>query len=199
MPQKNPYEVLGINENASEEEIKKAYRTLVKQYHPDRHTDNPLKDLADEKLREINQAYDSIISNSGKKRSGGYDSGFKSTDFQQVRDFINKRDFKSADQLLRQTTDRNAEWHYLMGVVFMNQGWYDQALSYVEKAVTMDPSNAEYQNVFNQLKSRSGNYRTNVYDRGYKSSGNNLCNACSCLLCTDCCCECFGGDCIACC
>ena len=199
MAQKNPYEVLGVRENASDEEIKKAYRTLVKKYHPDRYTDNPLKDLADEKLREINQAYDSIMNNKGRKRSGGYDSSQKSGDFQEVRDLINRRNFREADQILRASTNRTAEWHFLMGVIFMNQGWYDQAYSYVEKAVTMEPSNPEYTNVYNQLKARSGNYRTNVYNRGYRSSGNDLCNVCSCLICSDCCCECFGGDCIACC
>lgn len=199
MAQKNPYEVLGVSERASEEEIKKAYRTLVKQYHPDRYTDNPLKDLADEKLREINQAYDSIMSTNGKKRSEGYDSSQKSSDFQHVRDLINRRNFREADQILRSSNNRTAEWHFLMGVVFMNQGWYDQAFSYVEKAVNMNPSNPEYMNVYNQLKSRAGNYRTNVYNRGYGSAGNSLCNACSCLICSDCCCECFGGDCIACC
>lgn len=199
MAQKNPYEILGVKENASEEEIKKAYRTLVKQYHPDRYTDNPLQDLADEKLRDINQAYDSIMSNKGRKPSGGYESSQKSSDFQHVRDLINRRDFKGADQILRTSTNRTSEWHFLMGVVFMNQGWYDQAYSYVEKAVNMNPSNPEYMNVFNQLKSRSGNYRTNVYNRGYGSSGPSLCNTCSCLCCADTCCECFGGDCIACC
>jgi len=199
MAQKNPYEVLGVNEYSTEDEIKKAYRDLVKQYHPDRYSDNPLKDLADEKLREINNAYDTILSGKGRKRTGGYDSSQSSSDFQQVRDLINRRDFRSADQILRASTNRTAEWHFLMGVVFMNQGWYDQAYSYVEKAVSMKPSNPEYMNVFNQLKSRSGSYRTNVYNRGYGSTGNNLCNACSCLICSDCCCECFGGDCIACC
>lgn len=199
MAQKNPYEVLGVKEHASEEEIKKAYRALVKQYHPDRYTDNPLQDLADEKLREINQAYDSILSNKGRKHTGGYDSSNTSGEFSHVRDLINRRDFKGADQILRTATNRTSEWHFLMGVVFMNQGWYDQAYSYVEKAVNMEPSNPEYMNVFNQLKSRSGNYKTNVYNRGYGSSGPDLCNTCSCLCCADTCCECFGGDCIACC
>lgn len=199
MAQKNPYEVLGVKEHASEEEIKKAYRALVKQYHPDRYTDNPLQDLADEKLREINQAYDSILSNKGRKQTGGYDSSNTSGEFSHVRDLINRRDFKGADQILRTATNRTSEWHFLMGVVFMNQGWYDQAYSYVEKAVNMEPSNPEYMNVFNQLKSRSGNYKTNVYNRGYGSSGPDLCNTCSCLCCADTCCECFGGDCIACC
>lgn len=55
---KNPYEVLGISEGASEEEIKKAYREQVKKYHPDQYQDNPLSKLAEEKLREVNEAYE---------------------------------------------------------------------------------------------------------------------------------------------
>ena len=62
---RNPYEVLGLKEGASIEEVKKAYRELVKKYHPDRYRDNPLSDLAEEKLREINEAYDYIIKNVG--------------------------------------------------------------------------------------------------------------------------------------
>ena len=50
----NPYEVLGLKPGATQEEIKKAYRNLIKQYHPDQYGDNPLKDLAEEKMREIN-------------------------------------------------------------------------------------------------------------------------------------------------
>ena len=56
----NPYEVLGVSENADEETIKKAYKELVKKYHPDRYINNPLADLAAEKMKEINKAYDMI-------------------------------------------------------------------------------------------------------------------------------------------
>ena len=65
----NPYEVLGVSENATDEEIKKAYKELVKKYHPDKYHDNPLADLAEEKLQEINEAYDMLMK--GRGRSGG--------------------------------------------------------------------------------------------------------------------------------
>ena len=69
----DPYSVLGVSNTASDEEIKKAYRELVRKYHPDNYHDNPLADLAQEKMKEINEAYDTIT----KARSsggGGYSS-----------------------------------------------------------------------------------------------------------------------------
>jgi len=57
----NSYEILGINENADEKQIRNAYLLAVKKYHPDRYKDNPLKDLAEEKLKQINMAYDEIL------------------------------------------------------------------------------------------------------------------------------------------
>lgn len=62
---KNPYKILGIKEGASYDEIKRAYRELAKKYHPDRYRDNPLSDLAGEKMREINEAYDDLMKNAG--------------------------------------------------------------------------------------------------------------------------------------
>ena len=74
---KNPYEILGVSENASDEEIKKAYRKLAKQYHPDNYTDNPLKDLADEKMKEVNEAYDTIqkLRSAGGSGTSGNNTG----------------------------------------------------------------------------------------------------------------------------
>ena len=71
----NPYEVLGVREGASEAEIKAAYKKLVKKYHPDRYANNPLADLAEEKMQEINQAYDMLMNNSGGGQSYSSQSG----------------------------------------------------------------------------------------------------------------------------
>ena len=72
----NPYEILGLNPGASEAEIKKAYRELVKKYHPDKYQGNPLADLAEEKLREVNEAYDTLINSmTAGAGTSGYGTG----------------------------------------------------------------------------------------------------------------------------
>ena len=81
---RDPYTVLGVSSNASDQEIKKAYRELARKYHPDNYVDNPLADLAEEKMKEINEAYEAIQ----KQRSGGggsyQSSGASSGGYQQV-------------------------------------------------------------------------------------------------------------------
>ena len=76
----NPYEVLGVPENATDEQIKNAYKELVKKYHPDRYQDNPLADLAEDKLAEINEAYDTIM----RMRSGSGQSGYGYGNIQKI-------------------------------------------------------------------------------------------------------------------
>jgi len=203
---KNPYEVLGVREGASEEEIKKAYRELVKKYHPDQYRDNPLSKLAEEKLREVNEAYDYLM----KKGTGGFGqnthggSGYRDTGnngniFNQVRSNINSGNIAAAEDMLNRMSNRTAEWYFLKGLVFLRKGWYDEAYSHIQTAVNMDPGNFEYRNVYNNLNNSYRNYRTDAYRRGYNNQGPDLCTLCQCLWCSDCCCECMGGDLISCC
>ncbi len=206
----NPYEVLGVSENADEETIKKAYRELVKKYHPDKYVNNPLADLAGEKLKEINEAYDMITS--GRASSGNYSSpnsyssgsSYNSSNqnsapsFQMVRMYIQQRQFSRAETMLSQLP-KIAEWYYLSGILHLNRGWYDQARDDIMRAVQMDPDNAEYRATFSSMNNTD--YRTyNTDSSGCMCCpGMSACDCCSNLICADCCCECMGVDLISCC
>lgn len=204
---RNPYEVLGIKEGASEEEIKKAYRELVKKYHPDQHHDNPLYDLAEDKLREINEAYDYLMKNNSGSRRNSYQATQNSSSnssrggndfYRQVRMHIQSGNIAVAQQMLNSSNDRNAEWHFLNGLVFLRKGWYNEAYSSFQTAVNMDPGNLEYRDALNRINMTNNAYRGNAFGRGY-NQGPDFCTMCQWLWCADCCCECTGGDLIECC
>lgn len=192
----NPYEVLGVSPNATDAEIKAAYRELAKKYHPDHHVDNPLSDLAQEKMKEINEAYDAIIR---LRQNGSPHSHSGSTSsFTDIRQMIAQRRFAQAEELLDGTpvASRNAEWHYLKGHVLYQKGWLEEANRHFNQAVQMDPNNTEYRAAVNRSQqNRSGGYRTPYNTQ----SGCSTCDICECLICSDCCCECMGGDLISCC
>lgn len=200
--------MLGVKEGASEDEIKKAYRELVKKYHPDQYRDNPLSKLAEEKLREINDAYDYLIKNgnAGKDfrndseswNSQSWNSQSNSSFFNQVRININNGNIAFAEDMLNRSTVRNAEWYYLKGLIFLRRGWYDQAYSSIQTAVNMEPANFEYRNALNRLNMANRGYRDSAFERGY-GHRSDFCQICTCLWCADCCCECAGGDLIPCC
>ncbi len=195
---KNPYEVLGIKEGASDEEIKKAYRELVKKYHPDKYVNNPLSDLASEKLKEINEAYDALTKGGySSNKSSGYSSS-NQANFNTVRAYINANRLFEAEQMLNQISDRGAQWHYLYGAVCLRKGFYDMARDHFDKACAMEPNNAEYQNAKNNMMGSFNTYRNVGNMNGYPN-GTNACDCCQGLICADCCCECMGGDLISCC
>ena len=67
----DPYSVLGIPRSASDDEVKKAYRKLSRKYHPDANINNPNKEQAEEKFKEVQQAYEQIM----KEREYGAGGG----------------------------------------------------------------------------------------------------------------------------
>jgi len=204
----DPYKVLGVSPNASDADIKKAYRDLARKYHPDNYHNNPLADLAQEKMKEINEAYDMITrqrasggggysGNSSSSGSSNYNRGNTSSDFSAVRMAINSGNINYAEQLLNASSNRNAEWHFLMGSVCYRKGWLDEARRYYQTAVNMDPMNQEYRQALNFMASAGNAY---YKQPGTNQSGNmSACDCCQGLLCADCCCECMGGDLIRCC
>jgi len=190
----NPYEVLGVREGASEEEIKKAYKELVKKYHPDKHQNNPLSELAEEKLQEINEAYNMLMGGNGagsSRASGGYSSNNTPADYMQCRRFIDQGNLQAAERILNSTNDRSAEWFFLSGMVSYRKGWYDDARNKIRTATDMAPGNIEYSQAYGRIMSMGGQYQNQAYGRGYRSNDDMCCQALQCYICADCCIDCI--------
>lgn len=179
---KNPYEVLGVRQGATEEEIKKAYRELVKKYHPDQYRDNPLSSLAEEKLKEINEAYDSLVKNKNNgsysyesDSSDTYSSGdsYGSGSFSQVRMYIQNGNIAQAEQILNGIAAKTAEWYFLRGIIYIKKGWYNQGYSDIQTAVNMDPDNFEYRQTLSQMNHQNSTYTSRPYSGGFQRTYNN--------------------------
>ena len=206
----DPYKVLGVSPGASEQEIKKAYRDLARKYHPDNYHDNPLADLAQEKMKEINEAYDAIMKNrsggnsgyyQGSSTSGSYNSyssGYSSggSVYDEIRRDISSGNLDRAQQKLNNIQNRDAQWYFLMGSVNYSRGWIDEARRNFQTASSMEPHNLEYQ----QAVIRASRGQASPFGRSTAGNFNadQACNMCSSLMCADCCCECMGGDLIRC-
>ena len=142
----DPYKVLGVTPQTSDDDVKRAYRELARKYHPDNYVNNPLADLAETRMKEINEAYDMIMNerrnpaggSSGQQQSyggaynsqqyGGYQqrtyTGANAALYSQVRQAINQGNLGMAEALLQRAAGRDAEWFYLTGTVYYRKGWY---------------------------------------------------------------------------
>ncbi|MBQ1484316.1 MAG: J domain-containing protein [Firmicutes bacterium] len=178
----DPYKVLGLDRKATDEEIKAAYRELVKKYHPDKYRDNPLADLAQEKLMEINEAYDLLMRGKGssvaRKGSSGdaytqytntssrY-SSYGSPEYDEIRVALDNGELAKAENLLINRRVRDAEWFFLSGVLSYKKGYRDDALMNVRQAISMDPENQEYKMVYTRMTGQQNVYRRNSNELGF--------------------------------
>lgn len=118
----DPYSVLGVSRDASDEEIKKAYRKLSRKYHPDANINNPNKEQAEEKFKEVQQAYEQIMKEkeygSSYGNAGGYYGGFTGRQNSTYQDeeairrqaaanYIQSRHFQEAMNVLSSLKQRN--------------------------------------------------------------------------------------------
>ncbi|MBR5246365.1 MAG: DnaJ domain-containing protein [Clostridia bacterium] len=195
----NPYEILGVGRNASEKDIMDAYRKIAGEINYSNLSDN----AKNEKMRELDSAYDHILneirgtSAYTQNTRDNYQSTYGNTQFADVRSCINSGRIDDAETILNGVPSqmRNAEWHYLKGMLFQRRGWLNEAINHYKTASSMEPNNFEYANAYNAMKNNAnGGYRTSR-----KGSDTGVCDVCSALLCADCCCECCGGDLIPCC
>lgn len=191
----DPYAVLGVSPSASDDEIKRAYRDLVKKYHPDSYANNPLADLAEAKMKEVNEAYDAIMR---ARTQGGYQSAgssygeggsttnqgggrYNNPTLLQVRQLIAQNNLAEAERILRSAPANNAEWYYLMGSIAYRRGWMDDARQNFWTAANMDPTNLEYRQAVNSMGMQAR--------RGAYGGGDDLANLCTTLCCLNCLCN----------
>lgn len=191
---KDPYEVLGLDITATEDEIKAAYRLLVRKYHPDRYAGNPLAFLAQEKLKEINEAYGEICRRIREKacvRGGAAQCGGreeKQYRYSGVNACLNSCDAAGAKRLLEGMESRDAQWYFLMGLACRAMGWHAKAESCFQQCSAMEPDNADYRGEAEYARGVQREYEAALHavqrERTEKTSP-----------CARCCCTCLGaGD-----
>ena len=198
---RDPYEVLGVSPDSSDDEVKRAYRDLARKYHPDNYQNNPLADLAEEKMKEINEAYDAITrarsgggasygGSASQSQSGygyGYGGGYQQRSqgsagqvFYRARQAVSSNDLDGAEQLL-QGADRNGEWYFLMGSIAYRRGWLDEARQNYQIAVQMDPGNMEYRQALGMMQRGGYGYQPDMV--GGQCDGMDCCTAMMCMNC----------------
>ena len=197
----DPYKILNVPSTATDEEVKKAYRELARKYHPDNYHDSPLEDLAQEKMKEINAAYDTIMKmrgsghGAGSSPSGGSYSGSSAyggygaygtqanARFREVRAAISRGDLHTAEHLLSILSDHNGEWYFLKGVICQRRGWLDEARRNYETACQLSPGNPEYLQALERLSSAGQAYRPEGYEVFTTGCSDNMCGRLACAYC----------------
>lgn len=219
----DPYQVLGVTRDASEAEIKSAYRKLSKKYHPDANVNNPNKDLYTEKFKQVQNAYERIMDEKkGRTQSSTYNSGYSNSsysrgyqeyqgygqsngyynqyqnEYYRVYEAIQRQDWQRAMYELERCTQRTDQWFYFSAVINYNTGNTITAMEHIKVAINMNPVNLEYQMLYRQMQARTNNYRSQQrhYGSPVVDMGDYCCKLIMLNMMCNCCC---GGRLIYCC
>ena len=179
----DPYQVLGVSRDASDEEIKQAYRRLAKKYHPDR---NPGDAEAAKKMQQINAAYEQV-KNPDKSRAdpfGGYQQQSNAGQYRQAAmQYIRFRRYREALNVLMSDNNHDAQWYYLSALAHNGLGNQVTALEHIRRAVSMEPDNYTYLQALNAMENGGAAYQQQAGNyRGYVWGGSSCGSLCLCYL-----------------
>lgn len=196
----NPYDILGVSSSATDDEVKKAYRTLSKKYHPDANINSPHQAEYTEKFKQVQSAYKTIMDE--RKRgftNQTYGSGQTNQSYQQssyqyagndqaalneAAAFINAGRYQEANQILEQMKTRSSIWFYYSAIAMQGLGNNITAVEYAQAAVNMEPSNFQYLMLLQQLQRGQTQYRAG--QQTYGSPFGSSLNCCYSLLVMNC-------------
>ena len=205
----DPYSVLGVPRSASDEDVKKAYRKLSRKYHPDANINNPNRDRAEEKFKEVQQAYEQIMKErqyggSGQGSFGSYgpfggfgryqgsQSSYQDEEAlrrQAAANYIQNGLYQQALNVLGELTHRGGEWHYLSAMAHMGLGNNVTALEEIREAVRLEPGNMQYRALLNRMEGGGTWYQERQSPFGESPMGQDMCmNMCLANLACNMCC-----------
>lgn len=192
----NPYQILEINSNATDDEVKKAYRALSKKYHPDANINNPNQALYTEKFKQVQNAYKQIMDQrkSGQSFSNSSSQGYTNQNqyqgysghytLNEAYGFIQARRYQEALNILNQIRQRNGQWFYFAAICENALGNKITAMEYAQAAVNLEPGNIQYILFLNQIQGRQQQYHTQ--SQGYGNPMGNMGQCCYQIMMVNC-------------
>ena len=142
----NAWEILQLEQGAPREKVREAYRKLAKRWHPDRFMPGPEREWANEKMTQINAAYQECLKSAAVRPAG------ETEQLRKIEDMIRTGALQDARHMLMSFSTRCAEWNYLFGAVLYKMREYEKALTFLGVALHQKPDYSKYSDTYAQVE-----------------------------------------------